>query len=82
MQRIRFGKNLGVQTVYNLIVEDNHDYVVFTSRYTPILVENCHAAIISRELGIPCVIGTGDGTSKISSGTQITIAMQQSSPVN
>ncbi len=33
----------------------------------------CHAAIISRELGIPCVIGTGDGTSKISSGTQITI---------
>ncbi len=73
MQRVRFGKNLGVQTVYNLIVEDNHDYVVFTSRYTPILVENCHAAIISRELGIPCVIGTGDGTSKISSGTQITI---------
>jgi pyruvate,water dikinase len=33
----------------------------------------CHAAIISRELGIPCVIGTGDGTSKISSGAQITI---------
>jgi pyruvate,water dikinase len=33
----------------------------------------CHAAIISRELGIPCVIGTGDGTSKISSGSQITI---------
>ena len=23
----------------------------------------CHAAIISRELGIPCVIGTGNGTS-------------------
>jgi pyruvate,water dikinase len=33
----------------------------------------CHAAIISRELGIPCVIGTGNGTSKISSGAQITI---------
>ena len=33
----------------------------------------CHAAIISRELGIPCVIGTGNGTSKISSGTKITI---------
>jgi pyruvate,water dikinase len=33
----------------------------------------CHAAIISRELGIPCVIGTGDGTSKISHGSQVTI---------
>jgi len=33
----------------------------------------CHAAIISRELGIPCVIGTGDGTSKISHGSKITI---------
>ena len=33
----------------------------------------CHAAIISRELGIPCVIGTGDGTSKISNGSKVTI---------
>jgi len=34
----------------------------------------CHAAIISRELGIPCVIGTGDGTKKISHGQQITVS--------
>ena len=33
----------------------------------------CHAAIISRELGIPCVIGTGDGTKKISNGSKITV---------
>jgi pyruvate,water dikinase len=33
----------------------------------------CHAAIISRELGIPCVIGTGDGTSKIKNGANITV---------
>ena len=33
----------------------------------------CHAAIISRELGIPCVIGTGDGTSRISNGSHVTI---------
>ena len=33
----------------------------------------CHAAIISRELGIPCVIGTGDGTSKIPNGSNVTI---------
>ena len=33
----------------------------------------CHAAIISRELGIPCVIGTGEGTTKISKGAQVTV---------
>jgi pyruvate,water dikinase len=33
----------------------------------------CHAAIISRELGIPCVIGTGDGTEKITPGSKVTI---------
>jgi pyruvate,water dikinase len=33
----------------------------------------CHAAIISRELGIPCVIGTGDATSKIPNGSKVTI---------
>jgi len=33
----------------------------------------CHAAIISRELGIPCVIGTGDGTKKIKNGSKVTV---------
>lgn len=33
----------------------------------------CHAAIISRELGIPCVIGTGNGTSTIPHGSQVTV---------
>ncbi len=32
----------------------------------------CHAAIISRELGIPCVIGTGDGSERIQTGQEIT----------
>ncbi len=34
----------------------------------------CHAAIISRELGIPCVIGTGDGSEIIKSGQEITVS--------
>ncbi|MFA7383549.1 MAG: phosphoenolpyruvate synthase [Desulfurivibrionaceae bacterium] len=34
----------------------------------------CHAAIISRELGIPCVIGTGDGSKKITNGQEITVS--------
>jgi len=33
----------------------------------------CHAAIISRELGIPCVVGTRSGTSKIPNGSFVTI---------
>jgi len=33
----------------------------------------CHAAIISRELGIPCVIGTGNGTLVIKKGSNITV---------
>ena len=32
-----------------------------------------HAAIVSRELGIPCVVGTRDGTRKIASGALITV---------
>ncbi|MCL2458459.1 MAG: phosphoenolpyruvate synthase [Desulfobulbus sp.] len=34
----------------------------------------CHAAIISRELGIPCVIGTENGTKAIQNGQQATIS--------
>ena len=33
----------------------------------------CHAAIISRELGIPCVIGTGEGTTTIAHGSNVTV---------
>lgn len=33
----------------------------------------CHAAIISRELGIPCVVGCGDATEKITDGQEITL---------
>jgi pyruvate,water dikinase len=34
----------------------------------------CHAAIISRELGIPCVIGTVNGSEVIKNGTEITVS--------
>ncbi|PIZ73100.1 phosphoenolpyruvate synthase [Candidatus Peregrinibacteria bacterium CG_4_10_14_0_2_um_filter_43_11] len=38
----------------------------------------CHAAIISRELGIPCVVGTNNGTQMIKSGQNITVACESS----
>lgn len=34
----------------------------------------CHAAIVSRELGIPCVVGTGNATQKIANGSSITVS--------
>ena len=33
----------------------------------------CHASIISRELGIPCVVGTGEGTNVLSENSGVTI---------
>jgi pyruvate,water dikinase len=34
----------------------------------------CHAAIVSRELGIPCVIGTGNADELIKSGQEVTVS--------
>lgn len=34
----------------------------------------CHAAIISRELGIPCLVGTNNASKKIIAGQEITVS--------
>ncbi len=34
----------------------------------------CHAAIVSRELGIPCIVGTEDGTERLATGMDVTIS--------
>ncbi len=39
----------------------------------------CHAAIISRELGIPCVVGTNDATTRIKNGEPVTVDCSQGS---
>lgn len=33
----------------------------------------CHAAIVSRELGIPCVVGTGNATEVLKNGQEVTV---------
>lgn len=33
----------------------------------------CHAAIVSRELGIPCIIGTGNGSKVLKTAQEVTI---------
>ncbi|MFW6378902.1 MAG: phosphoenolpyruvate synthase [Nanoarchaeota archaeon] len=37
----------------------------------------CHAAIISRELGIPCVVGTDNGTEILKTGQEVTVDCTQ-----
>ncbi|CAB3289528.1 putative phosphoenolpyruvate synthase [Methanocaldococcus lauensis] len=63
--------------VYNITVKANndfdHNYVVWTKNYTPIVVFNCHAAIVSRELGTPCVVGTKKATEILKDGMIVTV---------
>jgi pyruvate, water dikinase len=34
----------------------------------------CHSAIVSRELGLPCIVGTGNSTQVLQSGMDITVS--------
>lgn len=57
------------------------DWVPIMKRSSAIVTNKggrtCHAAIVSRELGIPCVVGTGDVTSKVNDGDPITVSCAQ-----
>ena len=39
----------------------------------------CHAAIVSRELGIPCIVGTGNATMKLAQGEDVTVDCSEGS---
>lgn len=53
------------------------DYVPAMKKATAIVTDvggrTCHAAIVSRELSIPCVVGTGTATSALKNGQVITV---------
>ncbi len=53
------------------------DFVPAMKRAVAIVTDRggrtCHAAIVSRELGIPCVVGTGDATKVLKEGQLITV---------
>jgi pyruvate,water dikinase len=34
----------------------------------------CHAAIVSREIGVPCVVGTGEATRRLQTGQDVTVS--------
>jgi phosphoenolpyruvate synthase/pyruvate phosphate dikinase len=66
MVRVRQIKDEQETEVYNFEVDCEEElgknFVVFTSRYTPILVSNSHAAVVARGMGKCCVAGCGDLT--------------------
>ncbi len=37
----------------------------------------CHAAILSRELGIPCIVGTGNATKVLKNGRNVTVVCSE-----
>jgi pyruvate,water dikinase len=39
----------------------------------------CHAAIVSRELGIPCVVGAGNATTRLNQGEDVTVDCSEGS---
>ncbi|MBU4274802.1 phosphoenolpyruvate synthase [Patescibacteria group bacterium] len=77
MLRVSVGNSLGIKDVYNIEVGGNHNYIVFTNRNTPVLVDNCHAAIVSRELGVPAIVGTGKATKVLKTGQIVTVDCSQ-----
>ncbi len=54
MHRVRKIEELGVREVFNLNVQDNHNYFVFTRTFMPVLVKNCHGSgrVMSRSAAI------------------------------
>jgi pyruvate, water dikinase len=53
------------------------DWVPVMRRAAAIVTDSggmtCHAAIVSRELGIPCVVGTGEATRKLRDGERVVV---------
>ncbi len=57
------------------------DWVPLMRRAAAIVTDSggmtCHAAIVSRELGIPCVVGTAEATEKLRDGELVTVDAAQ-----
>ena len=77
MHRVQQIDDLGEIEVFNLEVEAenelNHNFIAFTKKYTPLLISNCHAAIVGREMGLPVVVGTFKATEVLKEGMNITV---------
>jgi pyruvate, water dikinase len=76
---IKSAKDIADVQVGDIIVTQmtDPDWVSIMKRAAGIITDRggriCHAAIVSRELGIPALVGTKNGTEKIEQGTEITL---------
>jgi pyruvate,water dikinase len=63
----------------NILVVKNTDpsYVILFSKVSGIITEVgglcSHAAIISREIGLPCIVGTGNARAVLKDGLQVVL---------
>ena len=73
-------KNIGLFEKGDVLVTEmtDPDWVPIMKSASAIVTDKggrtCHAAIVSRELGIPCVVGTTNATQKIANGSIITVS--------
>lgn len=55
----------------------NPDWVPYMRRAGAIVTEDggatCHAAIVSREMGVPCIVGARDATRRLETGKEYTV---------
>jgi len=53
------------------------DYIMHIKNAAAVVTDKggilCHAAIVAREFGIPCIVGTGDATKKIKDGMKVEV---------
>ena len=77
---VRSGEDLAAFEPGEILVAQitSPDWVAVMKRASAIVTDHggttSHAAIVSRELGIPAVVGTGSGTRAIAPGAEITIS--------
>lgn len=55
----------------------NPDWLPTLSRAAAVVTDSggmtCHAAIVARELGVPCIVGTRTATTELTTGTEVTV---------
>jgi pyruvate,water dikinase len=73
-------KDIGLFKEGDILVTEmtDPDWVPIMKQASAIVTDKggrtCHAAIVSRELGIPCVVGTSNATLKIANNSPITVS--------
>lgn len=78
--KIKSAENIGQFEEGSILVTEmtDPDWVPIMKRSRGIVTDyggrTCHAAIVSRELGIPAIVGTGEATEVLKDGQEITIS--------